>query len=485
MAETKTELDLQDEIITTLRDMLATGQDIDIIEMAVSLDLDSSMTKVKNFLLAGTGTTKQDWARALKTSAVVRDIGFYPKNAVDLVDKWISTNKITVNYQKAMKRTTLPMIDGKPIPAESRKDKHVDAIARIKENVEINTETLKLNLRVKVAEMGLRFTDQQVSDAVSKWFESALSERVEEVYLHVACDGGTKSVDKVAAWDAVASQFCMRDHDAKFVIAVLKKFIWQVKRKMLGLPITNHLMPVITGPQGVGKSTFVRDVLLMPIDELVSNTDFAMIEDNRIMDLWRNYALFLDEMGYAGKANIDNVKNKITAPYVTGRPMRTNDNVQYKQNATFIGCSNKELDQLIRDETGNRRFVSLRFSSAPDWSKLNGIDARMLWTSVDERGDDPTSEIASELREAQALIRERSVVEQWLEQVQIPKAYEGKKRQSKDLYPEFKQWSEEFTSGRVLDVAMFGKEFTRLINSGQIADWSQAKLNGRTVYIYK
>ena len=478
--------DLQDEIIKAIRDQLAKGEEIDVFELAVSLDFDQGMKKVMNFLIAGQMTTKADWNKAVKISQTVRELGFYPKTAAEYVAKWIETNKIEVNYQKAMKRTTLPVVEGCVVTAEDRKDPHIDALARIQENIDINTDTLRRDLRIKAGELQLRFSDQQIADAVSEWFDRALAERVTEVYRGVCFGMESKHPDTIAAWDAVCSQFDLTEHDAKFVEAVLKKFIWQVKRKMIGLPISNHLMPVLTGRQGVGKSTFVRDYLLHPIDELVSNTDFQSIEEVRNTEQWRNYVLFLDEMGYAGKADIDNVKNKITAPYVTGRPMRSNDNVQYKQNATFIGCSNKELNQLIRDETGNRRFVSLRYAAKPDWSKLPPKDqVWRLWRSVNENGEDPSLAIADQLKVAQAAVREKSVVEQWLEDYQVPVAFHGKKRQSKDWYPDFKSWAEEFTSGRIIDLAMFGKEFNRLIKAGQVVDWEVSSLNGRSAYRYK
>ncbi|HEV2603567.1 MAG TPA: hypothetical protein VGU24_07910 [Microvirga sp.] len=48
------------------------------------------------------------------------------------------------------------------------------------------------------------------------------------------------------------------DVDVDLGVAVLKKFVWQVKRKPLGLPITRHLMPVWQSPiQGSGKTTAV------------------------------------------------------------------------------------------------------------------------------------------------------------------------------------------------------------------------------------
>jgi hypothetical protein len=477
--------DIQDDIIQTLRDVLAKGEEIDIRAMAVDLELDHSMTKVRNFLINGQMATKAEWNSAIKVSKTVKELGFYPSTASQLVAKYIEKNDIKVDFQKAMKRTTAPTLDGLPITADARKDRHVDAIARIKENKALNTDTLKRDLRMKVEELGLRFNAMSIDDAVSAWFDEALSERVAEVYAQVGFTGSPNSKENLEAWDAVVAQFDTTEHNADFIVAILKKFIWQVKRKMQGMPIENHLMPVITGAQGKGKSTFVRDYLLEPVSELVSNTDFGQIEEVRNTEQWRNYVLFLDEMGYAGKADIDNVKNKITAPSVTGRPMRSNDNVQYSQNATFIGCSNKELNQLIRDETGNRRFVSLRYSSSPDWAKLNNLKPHLLWMSVDERDEDPTKGIADELRAAQALVREKSMVEQWLEDYKVPTLFVGKKRKSSEWYPEFKSWFNDFGSGRVPDVAYFGKEFTRLINNNVVVDWSLGKLNGTSVYIYK
>ena len=169
-----TQIDIQDEIITSLRDLMAKGEDIDIIELAVSLDLDHSMKKVMNFLITGQITTKADWNKAVKISQTVRELGFYPKTAAEYVAKWIETNRIEINYQKAMKRTTPPVLFDCTVTAEDRRDPHIDALASIQENIEINTDTLRRDLRIKAGELQLRFSDQQIADAVSEWFDRAL-----------------------------------------------------------------------------------------------------------------------------------------------------------------------------------------------------------------------------------------------------------------------------------------------------------------------
>ncbi|WP_233136165.1 VapE domain-containing protein [Agrobacterium vaccinii] len=479
-------VDIQQEIITEVSRKHAAKEDIDIFEMARSLELDNGMKQLRDHLVSLSICTKAEYARAVKISKTVKVLGFYPQTAVEFVDAYIKLNKIEVNYQRAMKRVVLPIVEGVIATEEDRKDRTFDAIARIIENDEINTATLARDLRLLVHELDLRFSKQEIDDAVSSWFDAALNERVKEVFYSVGSDGkGLNSADKLKAWEIVAEQFDNTAHGSDFTVLVLKKFIWQVKRKMLGLPITNHLMPVITGPQGVGKSTFVREYLLKPVDELTGNADFKMLEEDRNTEQWRNYVLFLDEMGYAMKANIDNVKNKITAANVTGRPMGTNSNVQYRQNATFIGCSNKELDQLIRDETGNRRFVSLRYSSKPNWAAMTELDPYALWLSVDERGDDPTATIMDKLRESQELIREKSAVEQWVDQLQVPMIKHGKKQASAELYRDYKMWAETYSSRSIMDQLPWAKEFNRLMKAGQISGWESKRSGGHSYYVYK
>jgi predicted P-loop ATPase len=116
------------------------------------------------------------------------------------------------------------------------------------------------------------------------------------------------------------------------------------------------------------------DKLIGPLKELSLQVGFDMIEDERNIDIWHSYILFFDEMGYASKANVDTIKHAITATHLSRRPMRTNTKVSVAQNATFTGCSNKTLAQLIKDPTGIRRFVSAQFSSAPDYSVVNATN---------------------------------------------------------------------------------------------------------------
>jgi hypothetical protein len=55
--------------------------------------------------------------------------------------------------------------------------------------------------------------------------------------------------------------FALTGENGVVNIAVVKQFLWLVKRKMKELDVTRHLFPVLQGKQNSGKSTAVRKLL--------------------------------------------------------------------------------------------------------------------------------------------------------------------------------------------------------------------------------
>jgi hypothetical protein len=253
------------------------------------------------------------------------------------------------------------------------------------------------------------------------------------------------------------------------VVAVFNKFIWQVKRKIAGLPVFDHLMPVILGSQGTGKSTLIRK-LLEAIDELWVMSDFKQITDDRNISLWRNFAVFLDEMGWASKSDMDTVKNIITAPTLTRRVMKTNVTQEVAQNVTFIGAANaEELSDLIRDQTGTRRFVSVTMTDRPDRDVINSIDWFDVWQSVDHLAADPMAAFQGALRGAQEENRTKTVVEEWVACIDPKKSMMGaladpdRRFLATELHSAFREFeTERFPANRGLSVVDFGKQMSAL-----------------------
>jgi hypothetical protein len=240
-------------------------------------------------------------------------------------------------------------------------------------------------------------------------------------------------------------------------VAVLQQFIWQVKRKLFDRPVEWHLMPVLSGPQGSGKSVAVER-LLAPVRALTltgKGVNFVADERN-YKALSEHYVCFFDEMSGASKADVDDLKQVISAKTNDFRPLHTNNNVKVAQNCTFIGVSNKDIRDLIRDASGMRRYYQLqtrgydRATEADLFTEncriINEeIDFVAIWQSVDENRDEAyTKSLAVQLAEHQEKIRSFSSVEEWLIEGAIEPGEHAKQLTS--LYDEYVEFCQR--SGR-------------------------------------
>lgn len=180
-------------------------------------------------------------------------------------------------------------------------------------------------------------------------------------------------------------------------IAVFSHFLWLCKRHLFGLPARYHMMPVIVGPQGSGKTETLKRLLTAGFGDLVLITSFDYMEDERNTPaLAKHYIVFLDEMARANRADVSNLKRLLTQEKLTYRPLHTNDDATVKNNVTLIGASNMSTDALIKDETGMRRFYELKVDTVAcnkmsteervmHWEQLDRIDYLEVWRSVNEQ----------------------------------------------------------------------------------------------------
>ena len=95
-------------------------------------------------------------------------------------------------------------------------------------------------------------------------------------------------------------------------LAVMRHFIWQVKRKLLGLPVEHHMMPILYGRTGGGKSVAVHK-LLEPVKEVTLCRDMSVFSDSfGRRQFARNFVMFFDEMEKCCGVDVNALKNIIT-----------------------------------------------------------------------------------------------------------------------------------------------------------------------------
>lgn len=167
-------------------------------------------------------------------------------------------------------------------------------------------------------------------------------------------------------------------------LAVMAHWLWLIKRKSLGLSVKFHIMPIVFGPQSGGKTTAIES-LIAPIKLFQLNLPMTSISDDRFFKgMANNLVIFFDELQSVEKADMTVLKNQITTQFNTYRPMRTNLVVNVPMKCTFIGASNKPINESFFDATGMRRFYQIDALPKVDWDSINCIDYAAVWQCVDE-----------------------------------------------------------------------------------------------------
>lgn len=203
--------------------------------------------------------------------------------------------------------------------------------------------------------------------------------------------------------------------DDELAVTAILHFIWQVKRKMKGMPVSHHMMPVFCGATGKGKSVALRERFLAPLKSLAGSSTLNIFGDDRLWGYFENhYAVFFDEMAKSRKESGDMLKFAITADEFDIAPKYLGLR-KAKQNATFIGASNLTIESIIQDETSNRRFFPIDATEDTDRGTINSIDYLTLWQSVDETMPCPVISVLDSIKATQESNRNKSNVEMFLE----------------------------------------------------------------------
>ncbi len=167
---------------------------------------------------------------------------------------------------------------------------------------------------------------------------------------------------------------------------IIAHWLWLVKRNSQKLPVVHHIMPIITSSkQGGGKSTAVVR-LTEPLKKVMLELKIPQAVDERSFTLFENYLIgFFDEMAGAEKVEISDFKRNVTSGTITYRPMRTNLMQTITNLCTFIGASNNQVYEIIKDTTGIRRFFPIQALDLLDHETINTLDYLELWRGIDER----------------------------------------------------------------------------------------------------
>jgi hypothetical protein len=324
--------------------------------------------------------------------------------------------------------------------------------------------------------------------------EQSKSERKQAVIDLLSTTVDAKSVKK--AFQQICRYYFQ---NSEFAAASVMSAIQQVKRKLLGLPVRDCRMLIITGPQGTGKTVFMR-MMLQPAEEVYGEPSINEMVDSRNSEMKGLFVAFLDEMSGFDRADIANVKNLITATQQTSRVLYSHLTQNTPVNVTLFGTSNKRFGLVVYDDTGMRRFIELEPLSYdeinPHWQEIVDFDWTSIWQAIDPHGDDLLADFSEELREKQEDMRGKCNVEAWVEQfIMGPRKYYDPDEianhepnsyvefYAQPLYETFREYEEKFhPASHGTSVTRWALSLKSLIDNGRTALWTHRKFKNKTLY---
>lgn len=305
----------------------------------------------------------------------------------------------------------------------------------LKKGDSVVEETLAISLlRLDAHEQDLEDLRSYIRDALNVYRHERSKIALTEITQKLTYSSTQN--DPVTSW---VNAVCGRSSELD--IAVVKHFIWQVKRKLAGQVVEHHMMPVLFGRSGAGKSVAVSR-LIEPLRAVALQTDMSIFSDQFSRRAFaRNFLVFFDELQGSDNADVNAMKQIITAPVIEWRAMRSERVMSAPQNSTFIGCSNDPVRDRIKDPTSSRRFWQINCADQIDWQAINDIDYLALWQSVDENAPTPMLEFLVEIRKVQeAEIRVKDIVEQWVEEICEVVSFDESSLTTSELYESFRDF---------------------------------------------
>lgn len=267
--------------------------------------------------------------------------------------------------------------------------------------------------------------------------------------------------------------------------AVIGHFIWQVKRKIFGYEVFDHICPVLVGKQGSGKTKAI-DNLIRPLKHLSVEGNLGMfVREAEKFIFGTYYIVKLDEFAKGLKSDVDSMKAIITSTDINFRTFYTQKMAIMPNVATFIAASNRSVAEVFNDHTGNRRFYEIPCLDKLDWSEIGGfsedqgLDYYQLWQSVNEESVSPASKFMSEISRYQEDFRARTIVEEWLTSEDLVPSTDDITEiiALKSLHRDFITWMKQQNCNFMYTDQRFGKELSKYLE--------QRKRNTGSHYIVK
>lgn len=156
-----------------------------------------------------------------------------------------------------------------------------------------------------------------------------------------------------------------------------KKWIVAVVASLLDHK-ANHSMLVLSGKQGLGKTTWLNSLVPNSLSNYSYNGTINPRNKDTLVYLSECMLIILDELEILNKKQLGSLKQLVTNPSIRLRRPYSRNADNLLRRASFCGSIN--ATEFLTDSTGNRRFLCFEVTKIDYQSKvdLNGVYAQAL-----------------------------------------------------------------------------------------------------------
>ncbi len=135
----------------------------------------------------------------------------------------------------------------------------------------------------------------------------------------------------------------------------LKKWLVGMVASLLDENVSNQTAIVLSGAQGIGKTTWFHSILPTEFQEFIHEGYVHTKDKETNVKLSECVLILMDELENLSDKSMDSVKQLMTQKGTNMRRAYTTISQYYRKRATFAGTVNKK--NFLKDMTGNRRFL--------------------------------------------------------------------------------------------------------------------------------
>lgn len=147
-----------------------------------------------------------------------------------------------------------------------------------------------------------------------------------------------------------------------------KKWIVALTASAIDENVVNHCMLVLTGGQGVGKTTWLTNLIPTPLQDYVMCGVPNLSDKDSKVQMSECILMNLDELGVLNTTKLNQLKEMITNCRIRLRKAYGYTIENYVRRASFCGSANEK--QFLTDTTGNRRFLAFDVSAIDYQNKI-------------------------------------------------------------------------------------------------------------------